>query len=519
MKKVIMDQKAEKSGLFIAATLGVFFVIGLITLLRHEMWRDELGCWLMAGQAASLFDLLQNIRYDGHPILWYLQLFTLTRFTSSLLVVKGYHFLLTLIAVFVFLRYAPFPRLQKILFVFGYFFIYEYGVISRIYIQQILLLFLLCRYYPFWRQKPLLYAVLLFLLCQTNVFGVIFALSFFVILSLASIEEHFELENGYRFLAAISIFVSGVVVSVVQMTPPADTGISSWRFYVDFTLVGVVLKSLWASYFPVPQVKLAFWNSNILTLGLLEVIAGLTAFVFVALQFIKKPLILLFYTLCSGAIIAFFYLRYVGYVRHHGQLFLVLVVTLWLAQYCHKTVWFRHRFRFLDRLRVIFPGFLILLLVSHLIAAGIALYCDWQYPFSANKNAARFIRENDLDDLPVAGDSDVATMPIAARLGKALYYPANKEHGTFIKWTDKRMTYRLSDKSWRKKHAKTIIERTQHYAAKKRSDVLLILNYRIPIDHAFVELNAFTTSIVPDERYHLYRIPCKAGEETDTIGG
>ena len=47
------------------------------------MWFDELQAWNIARASHSLGDLYTNLRYEGHPILWYLPLYALTRFTGN----------------------------------------------------------------------------------------------------------------------------------------------------------------------------------------------------------------------------------------------------------------------------------------------------------------------------------------------------------------------------------------------------------------------------------------------------
>ena len=46
----------------------LFAVLGLIGVLNHSMWRDEMNVWLIAKYSENLSDFLTNIHYDrGHP--------------------------------------------------------------------------------------------------------------------------------------------------------------------------------------------------------------------------------------------------------------------------------------------------------------------------------------------------------------------------------------------------------------------------------------------------------------------
>ncbi|MBI4794559.1 MAG: hypothetical protein HY790_01735, partial [Deltaproteobacteria bacterium] len=131
------------AGFLLPAVLGFFF-LGLVLLLRHEMWQDEWQAWLIARESLSIPDLFRNLRYEGHPGLWHLVLFLVSRVTPNPLGMQILHLLVATGAVYVFLKYSPFTRLQKILFILGYFPFYEYTVISRNYGLGVLGLFGFC---------------------------------------------------------------------------------------------------------------------------------------------------------------------------------------------------------------------------------------------------------------------------------------------------------------------------------------------------------------------------------------
>ena len=51
---------------------GFYFLLSIIGILNHEMWRDELQAWMVAIDAHSIAQLFQNVKYEGHPALWHL---------------------------------------------------------------------------------------------------------------------------------------------------------------------------------------------------------------------------------------------------------------------------------------------------------------------------------------------------------------------------------------------------------------------------------------------------------------
>src|ERR1022692_2370586 len=84
---------------------AVFFIIALIGILHHEMWRDELQPWLIARESHSIPQLLHNMRFEGHPILWHLMLYFITCFTNHLFYQQALHLLIACGFIFIFNRY------------------------------------------------------------------------------------------------------------------------------------------------------------------------------------------------------------------------------------------------------------------------------------------------------------------------------------------------------------------------------------------------------------------------------
>jgi len=69
-----------------------FFAIALLGMLSHEMWRDEHQAWLVARDANSLSQLLDNMNYEGNPALWHLFLYWITRVTHDPIYMQAFHF-------------------------------------------------------------------------------------------------------------------------------------------------------------------------------------------------------------------------------------------------------------------------------------------------------------------------------------------------------------------------------------------------------------------------------------------
>ena len=156
----------------IGLTTG-FLILGGFTAFNHEMWRDEIQAWLLARDSASFFELFAHLKYEGHPGLWHLCLMPLSRITASPVIMQVFHLFIAGVTVYLFARYAPFNWLQKFLFCFGYFVLYEYAVIARNYALGLLLLILFCVLFRERYKRPLWIGGILFLLAHTSVHALI----------------------------------------------------------------------------------------------------------------------------------------------------------------------------------------------------------------------------------------------------------------------------------------------------------------------------------------------------------
>ncbi|MEW6733270.1 MAG: hypothetical protein AB1489_18220, partial [Acidobacteriota bacterium] len=97
---------AKNEAIFAAAVTITFLLLGLIGLNHHEMWGDELQAWLIARDSQSIPDLFHNLRYEGHPALWHIGLYLLSRFTHDPIAMQVFHLLLATTAIYIFTRFS-----------------------------------------------------------------------------------------------------------------------------------------------------------------------------------------------------------------------------------------------------------------------------------------------------------------------------------------------------------------------------------------------------------------------------
>jgi len=495
--------KSELSRASILLWTISFFLLGLLLILNHPLWQDEWQAWLIGRDSRSLFGLFHNFRYDGHPGLWYLALYGVSRFTGDPLALQLLHLTLASAAVWVFLRYSPFTRLQKILFIFGYFPFFEYAVLSRNYAPGVLLLFTYCALYP--RKFPrryLLLAAILFLLCQASVYGVLLALALAVSLACGEFTGHREYlsQHRYEFLAAAGLVLTGVVLSVLQLLPPADSGFATgWRFHFDGPALLRTFGTIWDSYVPLPACTEHWWNTNILSQPYLKLFFSLLLLAGSLLLLRRRPAALLLFVLGALALLSFTYIKYPGSVRHHGHLFLLLLAALWLSAEYPPALTASAGRGAPERWRRIF----ITLLFSAQLTAGL-LAAAWSLttPFSAGKETAQFIQERQLAGMLLAGDEDDAASVVSGYLNRPIYYLGPERFGTFVIWDQRRQSLKVPE----------VLQRARQLAARRRQDVLLLLNRPAPGPAPdLLPVRQFTRSIVPAETYYVYILPYPPG--------
>jgi len=135
-----MNEKAKPilSNAQFAIMLTILFsIVAGIGKYHHEMWRDELEALMKVTGSVSPFHISC---YSSLVYYSFLEVIV-NLFPHPAMAYQICHLLFITLAVFIFNRYSPFSYLQKLLFTFGYFMLFEYGIISRPYSFSILLIF------------------------------------------------------------------------------------------------------------------------------------------------------------------------------------------------------------------------------------------------------------------------------------------------------------------------------------------------------------------------------------------
>ncbi|MGF1478311.1 MAG: hypothetical protein ACFB4I_02300 [Cyanophyceae cyanobacterium] len=510
--------------LIILGFLGLSFV----GILHHEMWRDELQAWLLARDSSSVVELYQNLRHEGHPGLWHLCLYCLSRWTSNPLSMQIFHILIATGTTSLLVKFAPFSLVNRALLAFGYFFFYEYSIVSRNYGIGILLVFWFCTLFPQRKNHCLLTALVLALLANTNVFALILSITLALTLLLdfyLSEESTSSRQQRWRLAIGCLIVLAGWGLSLIQTSRPLRSlsiarPVSSigqdtiWEasLFQELKRFAGVVAYIVESYIPIPDIfEHKFWNTSIFSSqvifpkildysagSLLSYILSIAILIAVANLLSHKPTILFTYLFGTFSNIFFYYFVHGGGIRHYGHLFIVLVVCLWLAPFV-KTYQTPQLQNWQKRLRGLGRKLFTVMLVLH-VAAGVYAYgMDLRHAFSMSKDTANYIQARGYQDLPIVGATSRGVSTLSGYLDKQIYYLTNNEFGSF--WQE-----------WKeeKQETEAVLQATRNLFQAGNTEVLIVLNYeleRIPIvttDMRVEKLAQFEGSIVYSEDFNVY---------------
>lgn len=153
--------------LFLAGLFLLWLFFNGILLYLHEPWRDEANVWLMAGELSPI-QLFREIKYQGHPCLWYLIMMPLAKAGLPFRTIEISSFLIMVVSAGIFWGRGSLNRAVKVLCLFSPIFTYFYPVIARNYCLIALLLLLLAWQYPERKSHSVRYGFLLGMLVQAD---------------------------------------------------------------------------------------------------------------------------------------------------------------------------------------------------------------------------------------------------------------------------------------------------------------------------------------------------------------
>ncbi|HEY4012435.1 MAG TPA: hypothetical protein VGM06_03810 [Polyangiaceae bacterium] len=495
---------------FAAWVLLAYLPLAVFSIVHHEMWRDELHCWLVARDSATPWDVVRNRAYDGHPPLWYLLLWVLEKATHDPRSMQIVHVAIAAACVWVFAAFAPFGRSVRALFPFGYFMAYEYVAISRCYGLALLFALLLCVHHPRRAERPLVTSVLVAALALTTTVATMVAAGYLVTLVLdwlGATRAGREHRNG--LLWPIAVGGLACLAALACAWPPADSTVAHVALPKTIPSDDAPTRLI-AGLLPIPRPDFFFWNSNALLsyepfrAVALWVSLALAAWIVFLLSVDHTAAIV--FAAGSLLLVALFGGVYGGDVRHHGFFFVLFLMGAWIARASSRGA---SRTKVPLREAALAPTLAVVLLV-HVPAAAIALSFDYRYVFSSGARAASAIRAHGLADALLVAEVDYPAITVLGLLGPHAfaYSPRTGRPFSFVKWT-------------RDRHWDPTDEQTVDYAAglgqERGEDAVLIMNRPLAPNIAdapgITRIAELYDSMIEEENYYLYRVARR------TVGG
>lgn len=114
-----------------AAAVAAVLLLQTVLTVTHRPWLDEYQALQIAMQSPDLTGLAANLRYEGHPPLWYLMLRLAGAVVPTAWVLPLVALPLALTIQLTILLRAPFTRLERLMIATSEFVLFEYGVLSR----------------------------------------------------------------------------------------------------------------------------------------------------------------------------------------------------------------------------------------------------------------------------------------------------------------------------------------------------------------------------------------------------
>jgi hypothetical protein len=403
-------------------TLG-FVALFVIQLAHHEMWRDETHVWAQAAGNRRLPELWHLLHYEGHPGLWHLLVWLVTKMTAEVFAMQALHAAIAIAIIVLIGIVAPFTRLERALLLLNYFIVFEYTVMSRNYGIALLLalLYTLARLRA--PQRAWLNMALLGLLANTNVYAAIFS-------AVLALEYAWERrgEGPRAILAPALLYASLLAFAARTLWPAADLGFSQNPPLHGIAAWAAALLDELAHYVAVPFLPFdAEFPARFSEAGkpqdmrLLAVAAPALILALYCVFRRDRRLLFILGATALGAI-GFGTAVYEGSVRHWGIVFVAFLVALWM-----------------QRARTPRRSIIVLALLAIGALGGLAAEAgQWMRPFSNTRLAASWLTAHGLQDEALIGFPDYTVEAVSVYLRRPIWFLNCECRATYLIWNRQR---------------------------------------------------------------------------------
>jgi hypothetical protein len=430
------------ANIWTACVLCGYLLVVIPTLARHVLWRDEAQMWLVARASENVSQLLANMNYENRPILWFLLVWPIARFSSNPESMKLLNIAAAGMSAVVVSRWLPLFRLEQLALLGGFLFVLGYSTVTQGYMLAAALTIGWAAAYS--RRMFATQFIIAGLMASVHVLFTAIALPLMVVTAIAWAKSSRGTSARDRFptLAAGFAGVSLALANLWLVIPPADywfresPGIPLLErvrdpavfldslHYVASSVVapGVALPRLLAS---LPSEVFAIPVAVILVIGLRRAGPSLIA-----------PAIALVVVVGNGV------LGYGPYWWHSGPIILIVVLAVVMTRVVTGGPWTRGS--------LIWQSAALWLVLALQVLAGVSFpgtTLRGSTDYSGSKEAAAIVSAACPRSCPLVTDINYRAAAVSAYLGGQSMYQLNGGlDGTFTIWT--RSNLESGDVSW-----------------------------------------------------------------------
>ncbi len=182
--------------------------------------------WLIARDSHLFFDLFHDLRYEGHPALWYLILNALARISWNPLGMQIINYVFSITEAWLILSARKLHWVIRILLVFSFFVFHNYGAVARSYMLAMLLLTAAVRCLLAERPRRKLAILFLALSINTHILAVPVAVAIalwgFCFGKVESWRDIGKVFRDWETWVASLVLLASLTIAYLTVRPPAD---------------------------------------------------------------------------------------------------------------------------------------------------------------------------------------------------------------------------------------------------------------------------------------------------------
>lgn len=406
-----MNKISDK--IFVLFSLLIYAAIAIVLSYHHALWRDEVQPLNVISSSSNLFDVYKHMHNFGHPNLLVTVLSLIYAVWPHYYILKIVNILVCIGGVYIFLAYSPFSRLQKLLFVFGFFPLYYYPVFSRDYSYIMLLLFAFAAIYPKRFEQIIPLGIILFLLANAHAYAMIMTIAITGTLALEYLflpqaKSALKL-NWNAVLIGFALMGAGIFFAIIQTIPDHTSVIYQPH---PIKIKGLIKAFVFGILKPDEMYPTVFGVSSALFT---------TIIVFLTYLYLwpRRFVFLMFFFSMTGLGLFYHLIFESTEIRYQGCFYLLWVTVLWIEQGIVQD----HTDDFRKNLVKYKDAFLALILIIQVCQAYHPIQQELSKDYSSSKSFGKLIHEHpEFKGDIVVGEPDFNLEAISYYMDNPVYF-------------------------------------------------------------------------------------------------